>query len=102
MGVPVITKRGHRFGARHSAVHLQTVGLGDWIAEDDEDYLERAIGKASAIAELAALRSQLRRRMSGSALLDGAGFASDFAGIVRELWLTACKRAETAAAHGVI
>jgi predicted O-linked N-acetylglucosamine transferase (SPINDLY family) len=92
MGVPVVTMPGGRFCSRHSAVHLRTVGLGDWIADDHAAYIDCAVRKALAPDALAALRSGLRARVEGSALLDGPGLAGDFGRLIRVLWRSACAR----------
>jgi predicted O-linked N-acetylglucosamine transferase (SPINDLY family) len=92
MGVPVITCRGDRFGARHSSVHLTCLGLEDWIASDEDEYVALAVGKAADRAALAELRSGLRARMVASPMMDGAALAHDIGGIVRELWRETCSR----------
>jgi protein O-GlcNAc transferase len=93
MGVPVVTAPGRRFGSRHSSVHLRTAGLADWIAADILGYAGLAVRKARDLEALAALRGALRARMEASALMDGAALATDFAEIVRGLWIDACRKA---------
>jgi len=92
MGVPVVTLPGDRFGSRHSAVHLRTLGLGDWVAADGDGYVERAARAAADPVGLAALRADLRARLDASPLRNGAALAADFSGIVRALWRDACER----------
>ena len=94
MGVPVITLPGRRFGSRHSAVHLRTVGLESWIANDTADYVALARRKAGDIPALAVLRGALPGLLQRSALMDGAGLALAFSTIVRNLWTEACARYE--------
>ncbi len=93
MGVPVVTMPGERFGARHASVHLRTVGLGDWIARDAQDYVEIAVRGAADLQGLAAVRSGLRAKVEGSALMDANALAEDFSRLVRALWQAACLRA---------
>jgi protein O-GlcNAc transferase len=93
MGVPVVTVPGRRFGSRHSSVHLRTAGLADWIAADTLSYAGLAVRKARDLEALASLRGALRARMEASALMDGAALATDFAKIVRGLWIDACRKA---------
>ena len=92
MGVPVITAPGKRLASRHSCAHLRTMKMADWIAYDDSSYVELAVQKASAFAELSELRSSLRARLNSSALVDGPAFSRDLSGIVRDLWRSACSR----------
>jgi predicted O-linked N-acetylglucosamine transferase (SPINDLY family) len=93
MGVPVVTLPGSRFGSRHSAVHLRTVGLAAWIADDRAGYVRLALEHAADLQALAVLRAELRPRVMRSTLLDGPGFARDFCGAIRALWRSACRRA---------
>ena len=43
MGVPVITLRGDRFLSRIGESIAHNAGLADWIAEDDDDYVAKAV-----------------------------------------------------------
>ncbi|MBT5242479.1 MAG: tetratricopeptide repeat protein [Rhodospirillaceae bacterium] len=91
MGVPVITKRdGDRFASRHSVTHLTAVGLTDCIADDSEDYLNRAIALAQDPQRRAALRSGLREQMRGSPVCDGAGFTQALERAYRIMWQRHC------------
>jgi protein O-GlcNAc transferase len=95
MGVPVVTVPGRRFASRHASVHLRTVGLPGWIAADTLSYADLAVRKAADLEALATLRGALRARVEGSALMDGAALATDFARIVRGLWIGACRKASS-------
>jgi predicted O-linked N-acetylglucosamine transferase (SPINDLY family) len=66
MGVPVVAKLGSGCSSRASASIVTAVGLGDWVAEDDEGYLAIAEKYASRPSELAALRTQLPSMMDNS------------------------------------
>jgi len=92
MGVPVITAPGHRFGSRHSAVHLRTIGLDDWVAADGDGYVALAVGRAGDLDGLARLRAGLRSRLERSPVMDGAALAADFSKLVREMWWEVCCR----------
>ncbi len=78
MGVPVLALPGVAFCHRHSASFLSTIGLHDWIANDIEAYVEKAVGFAEKRESLKDLRQSLRERMRSSALCDAPGFARDF------------------------
>ncbi|QEX17538.1 hypothetical protein FRZ44_28380 [Hypericibacter terrae] len=90
MGVPVITKKGDRFAARHSASHLTAVGLPELIAPDPDGYVALACGLAKDLPRLAALRAGLRGRMAASPLCDGPGFTRDLEAAYRTMWRRWC------------
>jgi len=92
MGIPVVTKRGDRFAARHSASHLAAVGLSELIAADVEGYVATARGLAEDLPRLAALRSGLRARMAASPLCDGARFARNLEAVYRAIWCNWCEK----------
>jgi len=66
MGVPVVAKLGSGCSSRASASIVTAVGLGDWVADDDEGYVAIAEKYASRPSELAALRAQLPSMMDNS------------------------------------
>jgi len=62
MGVPVLTVKGKSVIAHVGESFLQPLGLNEWIAEDREDYVTKAIAWSEKLAELALLRQTLRKR----------------------------------------
>ena len=52
MGVPVVTLRGDRFIARVGESILSTVGLKEWIAADEDDYVAKAAAMAADLPRL--------------------------------------------------
>jgi predicted O-linked N-acetylglucosamine transferase (SPINDLY family) len=92
MGVPVVTLAGECFAARHSTSHLSNVGLGDWVAETVDDYVELAVAKANDLASLAALRGGLRGRVLASPLCDAPRFGRHLGEALRGVWREACAR----------
>lgn len=86
MGVPVITRPGQTFAARHSLSHLSNVGLTETLADSDEGYVDLAVTLASDLTRLAGLRSELRGRVAASPLCDGKRFAANTLGLLREAW----------------
>jgi len=67
MGVPVVAKLGHSASSRVGGAILKTVGLDDWVADDDESYVAIAKKFASMALELKALRAELPVRIANSA-----------------------------------
>lgn len=83
-GVPVLTLRGERMAARMGASLMQTLGLGEFVAADDDDFLRIGTGLANDLESLTAIRSGLRDRMRDCGLLDGAAFAQGFTTLLEE------------------
>ncbi|MDE2335060.1 MAG: tetratricopeptide repeat protein [Rhodospirillales bacterium] len=96
MGVPVITRPGDYFAARHSASHLANVGLRDWVAADIDSYVERAVAKAADLPALATLRARLRAEMAASPLCDGPRFGRNLATALRAVWRQWCEETSDA------
>jgi len=86
MGVPVVSFRGDRHAGRVGASLLETVGLGELVAQDVDGYVRIAAQLAGDAPRLAALRSGMRARMRASALMDEAGFVRDLEACYQELW----------------
>lgn len=77
-GVPVLTFRGDRWAARQSTSILHAAGLDEFIAEDREDYIRRAVAltqSPDAPGRLADLRRDMRSRLARSSLCDTAALA---------------------------
>jgi tetratricopeptide (TPR) repeat protein len=66
MGVPVVAKLGDTQAGRVAGAIISAVGLADWVAGDDDDYVAIAIEKARDIARLGVLRRSLRARVATS------------------------------------
>ena len=79
MGVPTITLTGNTLVARQGESMLGCVGLNDWIAHSEPDYVLLAIAKAADLDTLAQLRAGLRDVALQSPLFDAAAFAQNLA-----------------------
>ncbi|MGJ5178138.1 tetratricopeptide repeat protein [Bradyrhizobium oligotrophicum] len=66
-GVPVVAKLGHSAAARAAAAIDTAVGLGDFVAEDDDGYIAIALKHAAQPAVLATLRAALPTMVATSA-----------------------------------
>lgn len=89
-GVPVLTKRGDSFVSRVGESLLATAGLANWIAEDDDDYVRRAVAFAADLQMLETLRSSLHQQMVASPLGDADRFARNFEAALRSMWHAWC------------
>ncbi|HEY4084088.1 MAG TPA: tetratricopeptide repeat protein [Burkholderiaceae bacterium] len=85
MGVPVLTLPGASALSRQGESLLRNLGLPDWVARDERDYLDRAIAHAGNLPALAALRSSLRERLLASPLCDALRFAAHLEAALRSL-----------------
>jgi protein O-GlcNAc transferase len=95
MGVPVITCPGETFASRHSLSHLSNAGMGCFVANSIEGYVEMARSLATDIPRLAELRRGLRERMNSSPLCDCAGFAKAWMRLMRGVWQEWCDSAQS-------
>ena len=85
-GVPVISLAGRSHRSRVGLSLLTQVGLEDYIAQNESEYINIAIEKASNLAELAKLRGVLRERMRESSLVDRTRFIDELEGAYEQMW----------------
>lgn len=90
MGVPVITLFGNRPISRQTAGFLNTIGLAEFVAHNNYDYIETARKWGANIAELAEIRATMRTKMKHSLLCDGKKFTANLEKIYREIWRQWC------------
>lgn len=92
MGVPVITREGSRAVSRAGGSLLRNVGLPEFIATDEEDFIRIAVEWAGDLPRLAGLRRTLRAQMQASPLMDASRFARKVEAAYRIMWLRWCAR----------
>jgi len=85
MGVPVLTLKGDRFLSRLGASVASNAGLSEWIAQDPDDYLTKAVAFTRNLEALERLRSGLRLRVSQGPLFNVKVFAENFADALRKM-----------------
>ena len=90
MGVPVLTLAGRSFLSRQGVGLLANAGLMDWIAENPQDYVDRARSHAKDLSTLSRLRTTLRQRVLTTPLFDAKRFASHFEAALRNMWCIWC------------
>jgi predicted O-linked N-acetylglucosamine transferase (SPINDLY family) len=86
MGVPVLTMRGNDFLSHLGESVMNNAGLPDWIAEDEGDYVTKAIALAGNLDDLENLRSNLRTNVLASPLYDIPLFARNFEAALWGMW----------------
>ena len=90
MGVPVVTLSGTTPVSRAGRSLLTTVGLTEFIAESEADYVRCAAECVGDLPRLAALRDTLRERMKASPLMDAPRFARNVEAAFRRVWREWC------------
>ena len=90
MAVPILTRRGEQMGGHVGESIAHAAGLADWIADDEADYVAKAVALTSDLHRLAELRAGLRQRVEASALYDGARFAGHFTKALSGMWQKFC------------
>ncbi|WP_175923751.1 tetratricopeptide repeat protein [Burkholderia latens] len=96
MGVPVLGMKGGRFVTHICESLLHAAGMPDWIAGNEDDYVEKAVEAAQDGARLAALRATLRARTLASPLCDAARFARNLEDAFVGMWTRYTETAQTA------
>jgi predicted O-linked N-acetylglucosamine transferase (SPINDLY family) len=90
MGVPVLTLAGRPPLGRIGTTFVSNIGLHDWVATDEQDYVEKACAFASDPEKLRELRNGMRDRMLQSHFMNGAEFARGVEAAYREMWERFC------------
>lgn len=93
MGVPVVTLRDRRPSGRVSAAITTSLGLGDWVAEDEDQYVAIAAAGAADPAALAGLRAGLRARFAASPVGNFALYTRAVEDAYRAMWRRWCASA---------
>ncbi len=96
MGVPVVSRVGRTSVGRGGLSQLFQLNLLELAAETDADFVRIAASLGNDPVRLAALRSGLRERMQGSALMDASRFARNVEQAYRDTWRGHCARARGA------
>jgi predicted O-linked N-acetylglucosamine transferase (SPINDLY family) len=90
MGAPVVTLVGPMAPARTGLSLLSNLGLPEYAAHSEPDYVRICADLAANLPKLADLRQTLRPRMLGSPLMDARGFARYVEAAYRQMWRRWC------------
>jgi predicted O-linked N-acetylglucosamine transferase (SPINDLY family) len=85
MGVPVLTITGKYHSERVGTALMQSIGLKDWIAANDVQFLKKAYLLARQPNLLSKLRQQLRTIMKTSDLCNGAQHAQRLESVYKKI-----------------
>lgn len=90
MGVPIVglaPDAAHdRHAARVTMSLLSAAGFGEWVARDEDEWVQMNAALAGDPAGLDRTRRTMRDRLLSSALCDGERFAAGFWDAVRGMW----------------
>ena len=90
-GTPVVAKAGgETFTTRLGCSVLDTLGLSELIAADDDEYIRIAAGLAADLPRLSELRRTLRQKLERSPMRDFAGFTRQLESAYRAMWKSWC------------
>jgi predicted O-linked N-acetylglucosamine transferase (SPINDLY family) len=92
MGVPVVALRGTTVASRLNASILTAVGMAEWVARDEEDYLAVAARWARNPAGLGRLRRKIRPRLARWPLGDHQQYTRAVEQAYRQIWLQWCRQ----------
>jgi len=93
LGIPFITLADRPSVGRIGSTIAHGIGHAEWIAQSEEEYIDKAVALASDWGKLAALRAGLRDEMKNSPLMDEAGFARKVEAAYRTMWQRWCASA---------
>ena len=91
MGVPVVSCAGHSLPSTASLSILSMIGKEEWVADELDGYIERAIHLASDIDALQRCRSELRQEIQSSDLMDSEKFAMQIESSLITVWERYCQ-----------
>ena len=86
MGVPTVTLRGNVMVARQGAALMTAAGLPGWVADDHQQYVEKACDFAADLPGLATLRGAMRAQVRASPLFDTSRFAINLGNALVDIW----------------
>ena len=90
MGVPVISYAGKTRVSRNGFAILSLIDKADWATDNWEDYANKAIEIASNVDALISIRTELRRKIQSSKIMDYAGYTDNFQKALVSIWDDYC------------
>ena len=86
MGIPVLTKKGNAFVSRQTESINYNIGMSDWIAKDNDEYIIKATQFASNLEKLTEIRVNLRKKALNSPAFNASLFAEHFNNMLWKMW----------------
>mgnify|MGYP001272110570 FL=1 len=86
MGVPVLTKKGFNFISRTTESINHNAGMSNWIANDENEYVTKAIEFSANLKKLSKIKKNLRQVALDSTLFNASLFAEQFNNALWKMW----------------
>ncbi len=90
MGVPVVALAGGNFVSRMGASFMTTLGQPDWVAADEDGYVDAAVRLARDRVALRSGRAALRAQMMASPLCDIQAYVQHLQDLFGKMWEVHC------------
>ncbi|MES2819765.1 MAG: tetratricopeptide repeat protein [Pseudomonadota bacterium] len=90
MGLPVVSLRDRPSMGRVGALILHGLGRDEWLADTEQQYIDKLVALASDVPALAATRAGLREEMRASPLCDAQDFTRRMEITYRQMWQRYC------------
>lgn len=87
---PVLSMMGLRHAGRHSASIMTHAGLTDFLVQNMEQYVTKAVSLSHERSRLESLRNSLRTRLEEAGLTDGVEYARQIESAYRRIWREWC------------
>jgi len=86
MGVPLYVLKGNNFYSRTGISINKNLGMEDWIANNEKDYIIKILKLTSDFNQLSQTREYLINKVDNSTLFDSSLFADNFNKMLWEIW----------------
>ncbi len=86
MGVPTLAIAGDRLISRQGASLMHAAGLPEWVADDEDKFVAKAVAFAGEPGKLSELRADLREHVRNSPLFDARRFAANLESALWQMW----------------
>jgi len=86
LGIPSVTRQGNSHVSRTTASLLNGLGMQNWVASTDDEFVQLCEEKSQAHSELIDYRNTLRTRIKKSSLGDSQKFILDYEPLLKEAW----------------
>jgi predicted O-linked N-acetylglucosamine transferase (SPINDLY family) len=85
MGVPVLTKKGDYFISKSTESINKNIGLNDWIANDESDYINKAVNFSNNLNFLQSVKIYLLENRETFTIFDSKDFAKQMFNAFKKL-----------------
>jgi len=86
MAVPVLTKKGSKFISCTAESINRNMGMSDWIANDENEYIIKAIEFSRNLKQLSKIKKKLILVTPESPLFNASLFAEQFKNLILQIW----------------